>query len=105
MSSVPLITEPANTEPRLITFGCWLNRAESDAICRHAAAAGLGEASIVYTCGVRGQRYGDSIWPPGSGVRLTCSWNGTGRDKRLTLRKSRCPVCRPVVLRAFARPL
>ena len=38
--------------PRLITFGCRLNAFESEAMRRHAMAAGLEEAVIVNTCAV-----------------------------------------------------
>lgn len=70
MSSVTLKSEPVNSVrqqseapksearqsgPRLITFGCRLNLAESDAMRRYAAAAGLGEAIIVNTCAVTGE--------------------------------------------------
>lgn len=39
-------------EPRIITFGCRLNIAESEAMAAHARAAGLGSAVIVNTCAV-----------------------------------------------------
>ena len=36
----------------VVTFGCRLNIAESEAMQRHAEAAGLGEVVIVNTCAV-----------------------------------------------------
>ncbi len=50
-----LPSEHPHAEPRLITFGCRLNLAESDTMRRHAAAAGLGDAIIVNTCAVTGE--------------------------------------------------
>ncbi len=38
--------------PRIVTFGCRLNAAESEAIRGHAIAAGLSDAVIVNTCAV-----------------------------------------------------
>ena len=38
--------------PRVVTFGCRLNAAESEAIRGHAIAAGLSDAVIVNTCAV-----------------------------------------------------
>lgn len=38
--------------PRVVTFGCRLNAAESEAIRGHALAAGLSDAVIVNTCAV-----------------------------------------------------
>ena len=38
--------------PRVVTFGCRLNAAESEAIRGHAIAAGLNDAVIVNTCAV-----------------------------------------------------
>jgi threonylcarbamoyladenosine tRNA methylthiotransferase MtaB len=38
--------------PELVTFGCRLNLAESEAMQRHAIAAGLNDAIIVNTCAV-----------------------------------------------------
>ncbi len=38
--------------PRVLTFGCRLNRHESEVIDRHAAAAGLHDVVIVNTCAV-----------------------------------------------------
>ena len=43
--------EPSR-EPRILTFGCRLNIAESDVMRRQAQAAGLGDAIIVNTCAV-----------------------------------------------------
>ena len=40
------------SNPCLMTFGCRLNRVESDVMQSHAAAAGLGDAIIVNTCAV-----------------------------------------------------
>ena len=42
-------------EPVLLTFGCRLNIAESEAMRRQAAAAGFGNAIIVNTCAVTGE--------------------------------------------------
>src|SRR5215212_4479218 len=36
----------------VVTFGCRLNASESEALQRHAEAAGLGEVVIVNTCAV-----------------------------------------------------
>lgn len=41
-----------NPAPEVLTFGCRLNIAESEAMQRHAAAAGLSDAIIVNTCAV-----------------------------------------------------
>ena len=38
--------------PRVVTFGCRLNRHESEVIERHAAAAGLRDTVVVNTCAV-----------------------------------------------------
>ena len=53
-NSVSLVDPRAEStsEPRLLTFGCRLNIAESAAIRRHATAGGLGNAIIVNTCAV-----------------------------------------------------
>ncbi len=40
------------TAPRVVTFGCRLNRHESEVIGRHAATGGLREVVIVNTCAV-----------------------------------------------------
>ena len=40
------------TAPRVVTFGCRLNRHESEVIERHAAAAGLRDTVVVNTCAV-----------------------------------------------------
>ena len=57
MSNAPLSSEtgPLPPGPRLLTFGCRLNIAESDAMRRHAVAAGLNDAIIVNTCAVTGE--------------------------------------------------
>jgi threonylcarbamoyladenosine tRNA methylthiotransferase MtaB len=39
----------------VVTFGCRLNIAESEAIRRHASAAGLADAVVVNTCAVTGE--------------------------------------------------
>ena len=41
--------------PQVITLGCRLNAAESDAMRTHAAQAGLGDAVIINTCAVTGE--------------------------------------------------
>ena len=41
-----------NTTPEVLTFGCRLNIAESEAMQRHAVAADLGDAVIINTCAV-----------------------------------------------------
>jgi threonylcarbamoyladenosine tRNA methylthiotransferase MtaB len=43
------------TAPRIITFGCRLNTAESEIMRAHAEDAGLGEVIIVNTCAVTGE--------------------------------------------------
>jgi threonylcarbamoyladenosine tRNA methylthiotransferase MtaB len=40
------------TAPEIVTFGCRLNISESEAMQRHAAAAGLRDAVIINTCAV-----------------------------------------------------
>ncbi len=40
------------TAPRVVTFGCRLNRHEAEVIERHAAAAGLRDTVVVNTCAV-----------------------------------------------------
>ena len=53
---MPLSSDkPLPPGPRLLTFGCRLNIAESDTMRRHAVAAGLGDAIIVNTCAVTGE--------------------------------------------------
>ncbi len=48
------------TGPQVVTFGCRLNRHESEVIARHAAAAGLRDTVIVNTCAVTENAVRDS---------------------------------------------
>jgi threonylcarbamoyladenosine tRNA methylthiotransferase MtaB len=49
------MTDPRDTAPEVLTFGCRLNAWESEVMRRHAAEAGLGAVVLVNSCAVTGE--------------------------------------------------